>query len=144
MKHKFLIFGGLAIALVSPASAKETEPLGRLFFSPVERAKLDEARRAPPASVSPPKQTIQAIAKPRAPLSRPDTITLNGIVRRSDGQSTVWVNNRPISDQDESAIAIKSPDEGGRIALQLPESKRNLRLKVGERADVRTGEISER
>lgn len=54
------------------------EELGRLFFTPAERAALDEQRRAVTVS---------------AAVSRvPEPLRLDGYVLRADGRTTVWVN----------------------------------------------------
>src|SRR5258708_20060344 len=59
------------------------EPLGRLFFTPAQRSTLDAGKQ---------------LATPRkAEPSGPRTATLNGVVTRSDGESTVWVNGQEVS-----------------------------------------------
>lgn len=65
------------IALVS-ASAAAQAPLGRLFFTPDERAALDAGG---PLHAEPP--AAETELTPRR---------LDGIVRRSDGRATVWIN----------------------------------------------------
>ncbi len=149
MTQNLVIAALLSVALISPICAAAergaaSPTLGRLFFSQSQRAELDRRRSAPP--VSPSKPAVRVVAKPVTPPSSPspEIVTVNGIVQRSDGQSTVWINDRPVSDQDESTIAIRDRGEGGQITLQIPESAHRLPLKVGQRADLRTGEISER
>src|SRR6185503_4409123 len=96
---------GVALAAVSAAAvAAQTEvkapaapqaPLGRLFFTPAERAQLDVARmqRKPAAQTAAAAETVEA-----APA--PQTVTYSGIVRRSDGRSMLWINNQLVEEKD--------------------------------------------
>lgn len=62
--------------LSTPTLASE---LGRLFFSPNERARLDQHAR-----------------EEHTPDSRTDTtVTVNGIIKRSDGSRIAWINGKP-------------------------------------------------
>jgi hypothetical protein len=65
--------------LASPA----TDP-GRLFYTPEQRAQLEAARDR---NVT---QTRQA-----SPTVSPAPLRFDGMVIRSDGKSTSWVNGRP-------------------------------------------------
>lgn len=56
------------------------QELGRLFFSPAERAALDAQRRA---------GTVSA-----AVTRAPEPLRLDGYVLRADGRTTVWVNGK--------------------------------------------------
>lgn len=132
----------LAAALQPVASAAEVE--GRLFFRADERILLDEARRRPDRLPPPPPDpgTAPASAPP------PPPVTLNGVVRRSDGSSTVWLNNRPVaSRQSTEGIEILPPgpsNPSGRVTVRVPESGRKIDMAVGQQLNVTTGEIRER
>lgn len=131
----------LAAALLLPAAAFAAEPpLGRLFFTPAQRALLDNAR----------KQNIRAdvatdtSAEPTETVV-PQTVTVNGLVKRSDGQSAVWVNNKLITDG-RSPGGVKVIGEGkspGSVTLELPQVNRSVQLKVGENFDPATGTLQE-
>jgi hypothetical protein len=56
---------------------------GRLFYTPAERAQLEAARA---------RNVTQA--NPAAPKSAPPPLHFDGMVIRSDGQSTRWVNGK--------------------------------------------------
>jgi hypothetical protein len=137
MKRALVCLGLAALGAAGPASS--AQPIGRLFFTPAERAQLDNARaqkRAPqPTSAAQPVDT------------RPETqvITYNGIVRRSDGKSILWLNNRPADEKEAlSGLAITGrvrPD--GAVTLQVPGSGSSVDLKVGQRAELQTGKVSE-
>lgn len=105
-----------------PAPAQE---IGRLFFTPEQRAALDARRNARVPDKPAP---APAVASP--------TTRLDGYVRRSDGKSTVWVNGAPL----ESTPAI------GRdlhVAVPVGESDARVRLKPGEVLDRGSGEVSD-
>lgn len=98
----------LVVISLSPALVCAQPTLGRLFFTPAERATLDRAPRDGQASAEP---------TPR---------TLNGIVRRSDGHGTVWIDGKPqvrrLAGTDRVAVETASGDAQG--------------LKVGESTDM--------
>lgn len=126
-----------ASAIASAASA--AQPIGRLFYTPDERAQLDVARtqkqRAP----------LVAATAPATPPPAPQIITYSGMVRRSDGKSILWLNNRPAEEKEAlSALALTgrvAPD--GAVTLQVPQTGSSVNLKVGQRAELQTGNVSE-
>lgn len=126
----------LALVLAAGQVAA-AEPLGRLFFTPAQRAQLDSARsqkdRMPPA----PEQEAAA------PL--PEVVTYGGIVRRSDGRTTVWINDRAL---DDAKAAERLPLPGrvrsdGSVNLELPQANRSVNLKVGQSVEIVSGTIEE-
>lgn len=118
----------LCLALLSayPASA---EISGRLFFTPEQRAMLDNARR----------QNIQQATEEQAAMS--GGMTFNGVVQRSDGRATLWVNNRPMSGADASNRF--GPAKNGSPVLKMPYPGQSIDLKVGQRLDPVTGRAVE-
>jgi hypothetical protein len=129
---RWLVFIIFMLPLVSSAA----EPLGRLFFTPQQRATLDNARGQ--------KIKIDVEVEPETPTAL-EIISVNGVIKRSDGQSTVWINNRPLNEnRAPSGIKIisRSADDA-RVTLQLPQSSRNVDLKVGQNLDAITGQIQE-
>ena len=96
---------------------------GRLFFTPQQRATLDNARA----------QTHEPKAGP-APLS--GSVTFKGYVQRSDGHTTVWVNREALHDQ--------ALDHGkGPPTLRVPTATRWVPLKAGQRMDATSGSVEE-
>jgi hypothetical protein len=129
-------------AAQAPASAEAPE-LGRLFFTPAERAHLDELRRRPP---SPPQVAVtsQAEQSPAAPT--PQYITVNGVVRRSDGTTTVWVNNKPVTGRraEDGVVVTPSGARGsGNVTVRVPATGRSVDLKVGQQLEVHSGQVQE-
>jgi len=120
------------------ALAQEPE-LGRLFLTPEQRAALDNARRN---KIRAEALAATAAKKPKIPPAR--SVTINGIVSRSDGESTVWVNGRPTEGQTEDGMKVTiSPGSQSSVVLREPEKGKQVRLKVGQRADLVSGRIQE-
>jgi hypothetical protein len=127
-----------AASMPAPTLAAEQE-LGRLFFTPAQRASLDVARGQRARAAVATENTEQEAA----PVSQ--TITYGGLIRRNDGRTTVWLNNQPVHDSDPAgAGAVVSrvrPD--GRITLQAPQSARSVELKPGQSVELLSGTIEE-
>jgi len=128
----------LAAALTSvPAPAQER--LGRLFFTPAQRASLDVARSQRARTALATENTEQEAA----PV--PQTITYSGVLRRSDGKTTVWINNQPVHDRESAGAAAivgrVRPD--GSVTLQVPQSGRSVILKPGQSVELLSGAVEE-
>ena len=129
MKRALLLL--LLGALVAPARA--ADPLGRLFFTPEQRAALDARRKAR----VPDKPAAAAIA---SPVTR-----IDGYVRRSQGPSTVWMNGESLSEGSPEAPRIEPPSRNGEgtVSITVGESGRRVQLKPGESLDRGTGEVKD-
>ena len=135
MRRLPLLCGLLLIAGQAPAA----EPLGRLFFTPTQRASLDVARSQKT------RVTVDTEAGDERAAPAPEVLTYGGIVRRSDGKSTVWINNRPLHDREAlgSASVVNRARPDGSIRLQVPQSGRSVDLKVGQSVELLSGTIEE-
>jgi len=125
---------GLAAAQAKPQAS---ELVGRLFFTPAQRASLDVARSRRARATLSTEQPEEA-----APVAQ--SVTYHGMVRRSDGKTTMWVNNRAVHDDEAATGAIVGqvrPD--GRITLSLPQSGRSVDLKPGQSIELLSGTIEE-
>jgi len=129
----------LALVASTPAAAQAQERLGRLFFTPAQRASLDVARsqRARAAlSTEKPEQEATPV---------PQIITYSGHIRRSDGKTTVWINNQAVHDRESAGAAAivgrVRPD--GSVTLQVPQSGRSVSLKPGQSVELLTGAVEE-
>lgn len=125
----------LLLLALTPAQGAE---LGRLFFTPAQRAALDNAR----------KQNIRIevggdAGQPAVPV--PQNISVNGLVQRSDGKSTVWLNHRAITEQQKTSggVNITPSRKDHRVKLTVPESGRSVEIKVGQTVEVISGTIEE-
>lgn len=121
-KRALLLAIGLC-ACLEPAAA---EPLGRLFFTPERRAALERQRQL----------NIQEIR----PLEG-STVSLDGIVTRSSGRSTVWINQRPQNENESGTgvTAAVSPYNPGQATV-APGEEPAASLRVGESINRATRE----
>lgn len=111
-------------------SAQAADALGRLFFTPAQRASLDAANRL--------KTTGRTSPAKRGPAE----ITLNGVVVRSDGESTVWVNGQPAG-RGAAANVIATPSADPSAARVSVPGSASRELRVGQQLDTRTGVVRE-
>ena len=119
------------VASLLPAMAQAQE-LGRLFFTPDQRAALDARRKA------------RVPDKPAAvPQAEQPTTRVDGAVRRSGGRSTVWVNGEAIPEnpRTEGAHLETEGAKSGRVAIPAGENTQRYDLRVGETLDRNTGEV---
>ena len=124
------------IMLPSLAMAAE-QTMGRLFFTPEQRARMDLARQQ--------ERSIKIETEQQENEPPAANITLNGVITRSDGKSTVWINNKEqIGDKAGSGIAV--PGRGkpaGQISVIASDAKRSVPLKVGQSIDMSSGQVEE-
>ncbi len=127
--------GVLALMLIAcTAYAAELE---RMFFTPAQRATLDNAR----------KQNIRVEIgsdnEQPAAAPVPQNFSVNGVIRRSDGKSTIWLNNRVVSEQPASGMKAAVGKTDNRVRLSVPESGRSVDLKVGQTVEIVSGAVEE-
>ncbi len=118
---------GLVLIAAMPAAA---EDLGRLFLTPERRVTLDRQRQF----------NIQETARE---TTEDATLSVSGIVRRSSGRDTAWINDAPLD--------VRSPRGGVQVQIDRANpatasvaagEDTPTRLKVGEMLDRGTGETS--
>lgn len=107
------------------AQTLHAEPLGRLFLTPERRATLERQRLL----------NIQA-----AQALESSTMNLNGVVVRSSGKHTVWINDRAQHDNTAPAgvSAQVTSRDPARAVLNAGEDN-PAPLKVGETFNRATG-----
>lgn len=125
----------LIVSLLVPGSlcrAEPTEPaetpLGRLFLTPEWRAALERQRQL-------------NILQTRHPEG--DSVRLDGVVVRSSGKSTVWINNRAQNEgtRDSGVTAVTSRRQPGHATVSTG-AEPPVDLKVGVTLNQATGEKS--
>ena len=132
MRRDLRIFLIMAVMLPCWAAHSE-EPLGRLFFTPSQRAALDAGKQ---------------IGKPRAarPVTtrRPQSVTLNGVVTRSDGESAVWINGHETHGKSVSGVSASTlPTDPTSAQLRFGGARKPVRLQVGQQLNPASGKIVE-
>ncbi len=118
----------LAVAFLGagPAAAQE---LGRLFFTPEQRAALD-ARRA-----------ARLPDKPSVAQESPTT-RVDGFVARSSGRSTLWVDGEPHADGAQpDGLRVQRGRDPGKVTVTFGEQARRIEMRVGETLDRSTGDV---
>ena len=127
----------LLVLLLAMGAASAAEPLGRLFYTPAQRAQLDVLRSK--------KNVAVPVAEQQEPLALPEVVTYGGVVRRSDGKTTVWINNQVVNDgKATDGLAISSrvrPDDS--VSLKLPQASGSIDLKVGQSVEIGSGTVAE-
>ena len=122
---------GIALCFTDSAQAQE---LGRLFFTPDQRAALDARRKA--RVPDKPAATPQV----ESPVTR-----VNGAVQRSGGKSTVWVNGEAIPESSAPGSAQLRPrgPNAGRVSIPTGEGVQQFDLRVGESLDRGSGQVKD-
>lgn len=144
----------LAQSLTEAQKDKHPADYGRLFYTQNQRQQLDAQRHAPL-----PQHTRIKLSSPQAPIlpTRTAPVTLNGYVKRSDGKSTVWVNQQPIQEnvtldgiqigqlnrQPESQKGRKSASQTEKLNIRIPENNQHIQLKAGQQFDPKNNQVKE-
>lgn len=100
----------IGLLAANTASAKE---LGRLFFTPEQRAQLD-----------------YRYAREMRPDNSGHGMILNGIVQRHGGKRTAWINGVP---QTAGNSDEKAPES---MPVTLPGQTKPVKVKVGQRIQL--------
>ncbi|RKZ44290.1 MAG: hypothetical protein DRQ58_11605 [Gammaproteobacteria bacterium] len=116
-----------------------SDGFGRLFTTPEERRTLQVLRYSKPqVEVEAPVELIvEEIEESDEEVQRPDIegITLNGIVYRKGGKSTVWINDTNSYEGSLSSeyFRIKAGDiNSEKVSVTVPEVDLKFDLKVGQ------------
>lgn len=122
MRFRYLLLLPMVLTAALPVQG---ETIGRLFFTPAQRATLERLRQNPNL-VAP---TVS------------DTLTINGMVQRHGGETTVWINGVPQRVQSPSGARQTSTPPT--VPVPVPGRKAPARLKAGQTLDTTTGTIRE-
>ena len=127
---KALSVAALVSGSIFTASGLSAEPLGRLFFTPAQRSVLDAGKYL----------ATQAPVVAPAPRS----VRLSGVVTRSDAESTVWINGTAYHDASPDGVQVKTDRAAPEsTAIRIPGKTEKIRVKVGQRLDLNSGQIRE-
>lgn len=136
------VLGGLLLVAMLPAMA--ADDLGRLFTTPAERAQLDEARRGAPMPVAAPVIVSRDAGTDGTDQDAASTLTLRGVVERSGGRSTAWVNDTNTYQGDVGAVhrqVQRTAIAGGAVTVALPDGNAPVQMKVGQTLDTQRAQI---
>jgi hypothetical protein len=107
----------VALLLATPAAHAADADLGRLFYTPQQRAELDR------------KRATNAV---EAEVVVESLVTVNGRVSRSSGKTTTWINGVPQYD----TYAGKDP-----ASVAIDDNGRDTPVSVGDTLDRTRGEV---
>jgi hypothetical protein len=113
------------------STTAEAASIQRLFFSAEKRAALDRQRS----------QNLQQIRSLQGA-----TLNFDGIVQRSSGKSTVWINGQPQNENEAANNGVTvflSPKKPGSAQIS-PGEEAPVSMKVGETINRATGERNTR
>jgi hypothetical protein len=107
--NAYLKIGSITFALLA-AQPGQAEELGRLFFTPQQRALLERGQQ--PNIDSP---------------GHVDSLTVSGIVQKHGGERTVWINGVP-------QLAGKSDERAPEsVPVSIPGQSQPVKVKVGQK-----------
>jgi hypothetical protein len=118
-----LAFSAMSASLVlTPASAAQysEQDLGKLFNTPAQRQQLDTHRKGIRAG------TVHE-------QTAPSDVRLQGLVKRSDGVTTVWVNGQSTLKSNAVAgmqVNTNTQHDSNRISITIND--KTIKLKPGE------------
>lgn len=126
-----VLSGILGVALLVPAFAAEAQELGRLFFTPERRALLE-------------RQRTQNVAEART--LQGTTMSLDGVVYRSSGKATVWINKQAQTESESTrtGVSVQISRKTPGSAVLTPGEETPTQIKVGETVNRATGERNTR
>ncbi len=132
MAFFFLFTGG--------GHAAATPDLGRLFTSTVERSTLDRLRRQDLIQ----NELIRAREDAGEEKKGSDTLVINGVVQRSNGDKTVWINGKKVENKKgpNNVRLHRGPDHQNKVVVGIP-GRRAVSMKPGQRWNPGSGKVVE-
>lgn len=124
--------GALAAALMAPPA--QAGSLGRLFFTPEQRAQFEQARarkasrdagNTAPQEDTAPKQP-ENIGAAEEETGAASVLTVNGIVQKRGGARTVWVNGVA---QNADSSGERAPES---LTVTVQGKAQPVKIKVGQ------------
>ncbi len=126
-----------SLVFINPSHA---DNLGRIFTTLDERKELEKIRH----TIEKPKEVepvaveeiieIPVVETETETVTR-DAITLKGLVHRSDGKSTAWINDSNTFEGDLESQFIQVPDskiKSDQVTIIMPDDSTKVELKVGD------------
>ena len=111
----------LTTLLLTVAIVTNAEPLGRLFFTPEQRAQMEYSKL----------QSNDSGSSSRA-------LTVNGIVQKHGGKRTAWINGVP---QQAGNSDERAPDS---LPVAVPGLSKPVKVKVGQKVLINPASDSEK
>ena len=135
----------MLLLYVAPADS-DAQSLGRLFSTPEQRRALDAARSAydPTRQEIIYKQGPSPVAAPEPPPPPPmPDLMVNGLVVRSSGATSAWVNGTQLRSGEATADGIRLQSADGTVKFVLPSGTDTAPIKPGQLLDPNVGKVKE-
>lgn len=120
-QNKKILYYMLLVLTALPCGAVAQEKIGRLFFTPEQRIRLEHLANKPEG------ETTVIIS---------DKIQVNGIVQRNGGSRVVWINGVPQSQKGANGILVERDITPDSVPVKIPGTGNLVRLKVGQSIDL--------
>ncbi len=126
------------LSLITGTSIADPQSFGRFFTTAKQRTHLDELRKTEPEQrVKIEEQTliieedIEVVETVSA-----GTLTVRGLVYRSDGKSTAWINDSNTFEGDASSQYMNVGDiDTDKVEVKIPTANIAVKLNVGQTFD---------
>jgi hypothetical protein len=131
MSFRYACLLAVATFLSTEAVLAQNKALGRLFYTPDQRAALNA--------------NIRSVRKtPKARIPIPRSVTLSGLVTRSDGERTVWVDGRAYHQGNPEDIRVITNSGDPALAeLKVRGVRKRVPVRVGQQLNPASGKTSE-
>jgi hypothetical protein len=129
-----LLLAGLLFGKIATGS----ELFGRVFTTPAQRAHMDELRKAVP---KPGLQFVDEIIDIEEEVEEVEeqpvnSLTVRGLVYRSDGKNTAWINDSNSFEGSVSSQYIMVGDiKSNKVEIKIPGANTTVNLNVGQTFD---------
>jgi hypothetical protein len=124
-----LLAAAVVFAGIVPAPA--AEPLGRLFLTPEVRTRLEALRQSKVSETAASQADAPEVEEPVASF-----LTVQGVVVRSGGRRTVFINGVPYTGQGAPKGTELAPGNlPAEVAIVLTEGAAAVQVKVGQSLD---------
>ena len=134
--RRLILLPALAASLTVQAADL---PYGRLFYTPEQRAALENARRR---NIRAEELAAEAAKQPKK-VPGPRKVMVTGVVQRSDGGSFAWINGKPVESETNDGLRVRHGAGTTGVVVYDPEKRRTVSVKVGQEVDLNTGRIEE-
>lgn len=144
----FLVLIAMTLSFVLPVQA---DTLGHLFTTEQQRNRLDYMRSqkivVEKSVVAP--EDVDEILEPEIEEEAviKDSINIKGIVKRSDGKHSAWINDSNTYEGDLDTLYLNVGPEhisSDRVKIKMPDKETEIELRVGEAYDPNTDQIFEK
>jgi len=117
------------------------DTLDRLFFSPKDRAHLEQLRGTSSGSLTSGKNQQDV---PKVTENKPQFFALKGTVTKKSGFQALWLNDLNYTRTDlPPYVKLHQPFLAGQVLLRVPETGKSYAIRPGQTLDINSGRIRE-